>query len=211
MQVALRGDNSFNGLGAEAPDQFVLEIDDADVEAERLHVVALEVRTKAGALEAAPEVALLSDIAQACKPQVEPLRAEAFQESADCLRTSDRNDRHALRFEAPTPTPRERLERDLVARPLDEDNRPRTGRSFDGVVNRFVEICHESLQDLTRNGGRYPPRSRNATTAAWIRVALRVNDRGSHEENELVGDQPRVAIVSRYQSALCFGVRRCVS
>ena len=54
---------------------------------------------------------------------VEPLRAEVIQEAADRLRAADRHDDNALRVEVAAAAFRERLDRALVAAPLDEDDR----------------------------------------------------------------------------------------
>src|SRR5690349_17368385 len=57
-------------IGAERADQLVLEIRDADVEAQPFHVEATEVRAQAGTLEAATELALLRGIAEPGEPEV---------------------------------------------------------------------------------------------------------------------------------------------
>ena len=57
------------------------------------------------------------------KADVEPLRAEVIQEAPDRLRAADRHDDYALRVEVAATAFRERLDRALVAAPLDEDDR----------------------------------------------------------------------------------------
>ena len=115
-----RLDDLLHRRGAEGADQLVLQVGDADVEAEPLHLDTCEMGPEARALEAAPELALLCGVAQAREPGARPLRAEPAQEAFDRLRATDGHDGDSLGLEIPT-TPRgERLERDLVADALDE-------------------------------------------------------------------------------------------
>ena len=102
------------------PDQLVLQVCNAHVEAEPLHLGACEVGAESSPLEPAPEVALLSDIAEAGDLDVEPVRAELVQNPADGLRPTDRHDRNALGVEITAMALGERLERALVADPFDE-------------------------------------------------------------------------------------------
>ena len=64
-ELTLAVDDPLHRIGAERTDELVLEVDVADVEAERLHGVAIEARAEAGPLERPPEVVLLARIAQA--------------------------------------------------------------------------------------------------------------------------------------------------
>ena len=102
------------------PDQLVLQVCNAHVEAQPLHLGACEVGAEAGPLEPAPEVALLSGITEAGDLDVEAVRAEPVQKPADGLRASDRHDRNALGLEISATALGERLERALVAGPFDE-------------------------------------------------------------------------------------------
>src|SRR5215208_1539545 len=69
-EVALGVGDLLHGLGAESADQLVLQVYDADIEAQRLHLGASEVEAEAGALEAAPKVPLLAGVAEARQPEV---------------------------------------------------------------------------------------------------------------------------------------------
>ena len=82
-EVALSVDDPFNGGRTEGADQLVLQVRDAHVEAESLHVFAGKVGAEAGPLEAAPEVALLGDVTEARQSDVTPPRAEPPQEASD--------------------------------------------------------------------------------------------------------------------------------
>src|SRR3984885_14837675 len=75
-ELALRLDDTLDRVGAEGADQLVLQVGDADEEAERLHVRPGQARAEPGPFESPPEVAFLRDVAQAGQPDVEPGRAE---------------------------------------------------------------------------------------------------------------------------------------
>ncbi len=100
-EVSLGLGDPLDGRGPESSDQLVLEISDAHVEAEPLHVGASEIRAESGSLETAAEVALLAGVAETRQPNVEPCRAEPMQEPSDRLGASDRHDGDAFRFEIP--------------------------------------------------------------------------------------------------------------
>src|SRR5262249_59071819 len=85
-EVALRLEHSLDRRGTERADQLVLEILDANVEAELRHVVASEPGTETRAFEAAAKDSLLARVAQTGEPSVRPLRAEPRPEPADRLR-----------------------------------------------------------------------------------------------------------------------------
>ena len=65
LQLALGGDDLLDGRGAERPDQLVLEILDAGVEAEALHLGSREIGAQARTFEAPPDGRLLSRVVQA--------------------------------------------------------------------------------------------------------------------------------------------------
>src|SRR3954466_7286554 len=69
-QLALGGDHSLNGGGAERANQLVLQIRLADVEAQLLHAAAAQASAEARALERAPEVRLLPRVAEAGQAHV---------------------------------------------------------------------------------------------------------------------------------------------
>ncbi len=109
--------------GAMGPNQLVLEIPDADVEAEPLHVGPGQVRTEAGPLEAPPELVLLLHVAETGQLEALAARAVQLEEAADRLGASHRDDSDALRCEVATLPLGERLDRVPVAHSLDEDHR----------------------------------------------------------------------------------------
>ena len=114
-KIALSVDDLFHGSSAEGADQLVLQVCDAHIEAESLHVGSSEVGAEAGPLEAALEVALLSGVAETGKPDVEPARAEPVEEAADRLRAAHRHEGDALGAEIPVAPLGQRFQRDLVA------------------------------------------------------------------------------------------------
>ena len=122
-KLTMRIDDLFHGGGTEGADQLVLQVRDAHVETECLHVGAGEVGAEAGPLETALEGALLSGVAKARQSDVKPLRAEQIQEPSDGGRTPNRQDRDALSVKVSTTALSQRFERDLVAGPFDEHDR----------------------------------------------------------------------------------------
>jgi hypothetical protein len=124
-KVTLGVNDLFHRGGTESADQLVLQVGDAHVETQPFHINGGEVGAEASPLETAPEVALLRGVTEARQPRVRPLRAEPLQEASYGLRTPDWHNGNALGAKTPTAAPSERLERDLVADPLDEHNRTR--------------------------------------------------------------------------------------
>jgi predicted metal-dependent enzyme (double-stranded beta helix superfamily) len=120
------GDELLHAAGAERADQLVLEVGLADVEAERLHPGARELRAEAGALERALEVAFLAGVHEAGDLDA----VEAPEETADRLRSADRHDGDALGREVAATAVGERLDRDPVAGALDEDDGTRLHVSY---------------------------------------------------------------------------------
>ena len=125
-KVSLRVDDPLDRRDSESPDQLVLEIRDAHVEAEGLHVGAREVGPESRALETASEVALFSRITETREREVEPAGAEASQEPAYRLRSPDRHDGDALGLEVTAAALGERFDSALVADAFDQDHRARS-------------------------------------------------------------------------------------
>jgi hypothetical protein len=126
-QVALGVDDLLHGGGTERADQLLFQVGDAHVETERLHVGASEVAAETCSLQGARKVAFLSGVTQARQSDVEPLRTQQIQESADAGRTSERDDGDALHTEGAAVTRSQRFERDLVADPFNEYGRAQSG------------------------------------------------------------------------------------
>ena len=124
-KLSLSVDDLPHGGGTDTANQLVLQLLDAHVETECFHIGASEVRAEAGLLESPPVVALLSGVAEARQPDVEPLRAEQVQEAPDGLRTANWDNGNAFGAEIPTTSLSEGLERQLVADPFDEHDRTR--------------------------------------------------------------------------------------
>ena len=133
-KVPLGLSDPLHGVGAERADQLVLQICNAHVEAEPLHVDACQVGAETGSLETAAEVTLLTRIAEASQPDVEPIWAELGQEPPDGLRASDRHDGNALGVEVAATTIGERFQCVLVANPFDEHDCLRPGRLHSRIL-----------------------------------------------------------------------------
>jgi hypothetical protein len=124
-KLTLALDDLFHRCGTKAADQLVLEVVDADIEPECLHVGATQVGTEAGPLQTAPEVALLASVTQAGQPDVQARGTEQLKEASDVPGTAHRHDGNAFPGKVPTTARSQRLERDLVASPLDKHDRRR--------------------------------------------------------------------------------------
>ena len=119
-KLTLGLDNLFHTGGTKAAEQLVLQVGDAHMEAEGFHVGATQVGAEAGPLQTTPEVALLAGVTQARQAEVQPPRTEELQEASDVCRAAHRDDGNALGGKIPTAARGERLERGLVADPLDQ-------------------------------------------------------------------------------------------
>ncbi len=126
-KLTLSGNDLFHGGGTEGADQLVLQIRDAHVETQSFQIGASEVGAEACPLETAPEVALLSGVAETRQPDVKPPRAEQIQASSYGLRAPNWHNGNALSVKIPTTPLSERLERHLVADPFNEHHRAHVG------------------------------------------------------------------------------------
>src|ERR1700728_3630788 len=122
-ELALCLDDTLDRVGAQGADQLVLQVGDADEEAERLHAGAGQTRAETSPFQSPPEVAFLRDIAQAGQPDAEPVRAEPVDKALDVGGAAHRGDRDAVSIQSLPATPGQRLERGLITHPLDEDDR----------------------------------------------------------------------------------------
>jgi hypothetical protein len=157
-QLTLSLDDMFHTGGTKAADQLVLQVGDAHIEAECLHVALTEVGAEAGPLQTAPEVGLLTGVTQARQPDVQAPRTEQLQEVSDVPGTAHWHHGNARSGKIATTARSERLERGLVAGPLNEHNRLWVDAWGQGVCRRG-------------NQGRIsaaPPAS-DSTAASWNR------------------------------------------
>jgi ubiquinone/menaquinone biosynthesis C-methylase UbiE len=154
-ELSLGVDDPLHGGGAQGPDQLVFQVGDADVEAEPLHLGAIEVGAESRPLEPPSELALLRGVAKAPQPHVEPVWPETVQELRDRLRAADRHDRDTLGLEVPATPLRKRLESVLVARPFDEHDRV---NSLLLVHRRIVTAPMGHDEHLDRLARVYSPR-----------------------------------------------------
>jgi hypothetical protein len=124
-ELALALDHLLHGGAAEAADQLVLQVGDADVEPERRHLGPAKVRAQTGPLQTAPEVDLLPGVTEARQVEVQPPGTEQLQEPSDAPGAAHRDDADPLGGKVPSTACGQGLERHLVADPLDEHDRPR--------------------------------------------------------------------------------------
>ena len=146
-KVTLSVDDLLHGGGTQSADQLVLQICDAHVETQPFHLDASEAGAEAGALETAPEVGLLSGVAESRQRDVEPLRAKPVQEPSDGLSAPDRHNGDTLSVKI-LATPRgQRFERALVTDPFDEHD----GTRVDAWQVKSLLALHSSyLHSHTR-------------------------------------------------------------
>src|SRR6266852_2157115 len=131
-KLTLRVDDLFHDGGTEGANQLVLQVGDADIETESLHLGARQLGAEAGELETALEVALFSGVAHTGQSEAQPLRAVSCQEASNVRRAADGHDGNALRIEIVTAAGGESFERKLVAHPLNEDDGLGTERRLHG-------------------------------------------------------------------------------
>ena len=84
FQLARDVDDPLHRRDAERADELVLQVRDAHVEAQPLHIGAGERGAEAGLLQAAAEVALFSGVAQARQPLTNPWRPSARRPVRGC-------------------------------------------------------------------------------------------------------------------------------
>src|SRR6185312_10603675 len=94
----------------------------ADAEPEAFQALPVQPGAEAGAFQTERVVTLLAGIAQPGEPQAEPGRAVAVERPSDRLRAADRDDADAVAREVAAAALGERLDRPLVAHPLDQDH-----------------------------------------------------------------------------------------
>jgi ubiquinone/menaquinone biosynthesis C-methylase UbiE len=153
-ELSLGLDDPLHRGGAQRPDQLVLQVGDADVEAQPLHLGAGEIRAEPCPLETPSELALFRGVAESRQRHVEPLRAEALEALPDRLRPADRDDGDPLGLEVPATPFRERLEGLLVARSFDQND------SANPVHSRIVTAPMGHDDHLDRLARVYSPHGR---------------------------------------------------
>jgi hypothetical protein len=157
----------FHRRGTKSADQLVLEVCRTYEEAQPLHGDTSEPAAEAGPLETAPEVALLSGVADTGPPHVQPRRAEQVQELSDGLRASDCHNGDLLGMKVATTALSQRLQRALVAQPLNQDDRTRA--TADAAIFRVwsLLVVHAPTPDA-RPERRQPPQLSALCTSALI-------------------------------------------
>jgi hypothetical protein len=123
-KLTLSRDGLFHTGSIKAADQLVLQVGHAHIEPECLQVGPTEVEAEAGPLQTAPDVALLTGVTQARQPGVQAPRTEQLQEASDIAGTAHWRHGTALSGKLATTALSQRLERDLVADPLNKHDRP---------------------------------------------------------------------------------------
>src|SRR4029453_7757627 len=118
-QIALGLDHLFHGRRSMGADQLVFEVFDADEEADPPHAAPREVRAEPGPFEPAHELALFGGVTE--PRELQALRNEHVEAAADRLGAAHRHERNPGGIEVDASMVGQRLDRDQVAGPLDED------------------------------------------------------------------------------------------
>ncbi len=121
-EVAVSVEELGDAGGADGADELVLQVLDARVKAQAIHVGTRPGRTDTGRSEGAPEDVFLPRVAQAGEPHARALGPELPQVAGDRVDTADRQDHDAFRVEVPAAADGERFEGDLVADALHQDD-----------------------------------------------------------------------------------------
>ena len=122
VQVVVGAKDLHDPRGSERTDELLLQIGIADVEAEPFHLGTREVAPEPGALESPSEDRLLTGVAETCEPRG-PGRGQLFEKGADSMRTSQALDAHSTGRKVDAAPLGQRLDRDLVALALHDQNR----------------------------------------------------------------------------------------
>jgi hypothetical protein len=154
-EIALRINERLDPGSAGRADQLVLQILDADVKAQALHVRPRPRRPDAGPGQTAPEHVLLAKVTQARQPQASPGGTEPRQVARHRVSAADRQDHHAFRAEVPAVAHGQRLDRDLVADPLHKHDGPR-GRHFHQCPGRGLGRSRRAMH-IAIDGRRTGP------------------------------------------------------
>src|SRR5215216_5119433 len=88
MEIVVRREDLLDAWRPERANQLLLQIGDADVEAEPLHVRARELRAESGALERSPEDRFLAGVAKTAEPGAVRACAELLEKLSDAMRAS---------------------------------------------------------------------------------------------------------------------------
>ena len=119
-EVVVSVEDLFDARRAERTDQLLLEIRDADVEPEVLHVRARELGAETGALERLSEDPLLGGIAKTREAPAILLCNELLEERPDAMCASEALDPNARGRKLQAAPPCERFDCDLVTLPFND-------------------------------------------------------------------------------------------
>ena len=116
-------DNPLNRVDTERADQLVLEVDNADVETQRLHVETGKVGAEPGSFEASLEVTYFSFVTEAGHPHPKAFGAlQVIQELSQARRAAHRHDGNTLIFKISSMAFRQGVEGHLIAYTFDQQN-----------------------------------------------------------------------------------------
>ena len=138
-QIALSSDDLFHGGDPKGPEELVLQVDDARVEAERFEPRAHEILPEPRRLEASTDVILRADVVEAGEGDVVPALDEGRDETGDVRHAAHRDDGDPLPVEVVAAPRRHDLDRDQVTQTLDQNDGRRSGRPDDRALDR--ELC----------------------------------------------------------------------
>jgi hypothetical protein len=120
LELTLTVDDSLDGGSPECANQLILEVGDADIEAQFFHLEPAEVGAEPGPFEATLEVAFLRRVTEPCQPHIQPPRTEAIEKASDVRRPAHGQDGNPLGLQIAATSRGERLDGELVADPFDQ-------------------------------------------------------------------------------------------
>lgn len=141
MHLAGRLDDGLDGLDAECPDELVIQIRRALVEAESRRSVSLERRAETRCGQPVPELGPVRGVVEPRKRESKPVRAESRRE---CPRVGDPAHRHDLDTfgeEVPTMALCQSVQRHQVAVSLDQHDSAQRGHLTTNCAARPSVNC----------------------------------------------------------------------
>jgi hypothetical protein len=126
--IAVGVDDFFDGGCTECANQLILQVGNAYVKAEPLHIHTSEVRAKTGALERPTKHRLLTFIAQTREPQASRPWAELVEEASDPVRASEPNNPGSRSGKVDAASLSQRFERGLITHALDNHDHADAGQ-----------------------------------------------------------------------------------
>lgn len=136
-EIALGVEQRLNRHATTGTDKFVFQVINTDKETQSLHLDAIGRWAEPGRRHSPPEVLFFASVAHPNERFVRPVRSEPQEMTFNRLGTAHRNYHDTLGGQIPTEATSERLDGNLIAYPLYEDERARRVRQSKGGGGRL--------------------------------------------------------------------------